>query len=347
MSIAVIGAGVVGLATTSELLARGMDVTCFERGAPMGERSVGESRIFRYAHQVPDLVEAARHARLLFGDWEKAAGQDLIEAVGTVVSGDDVHGWADAMTEAGAEHFLVGPGSAQLRLPTSITAQHSLIDPAGGVIRVDRIRELLTDRCRDAIRSEHVHGLEAGPEGVTVHTSHSSHRYDQVVLAAGAATGPLAAQVGLYTPLALHHHARFTFPLRATAPIGPPAWITTSASGLPTYQHSSTPGHWAVGLELGPEAIGWTVGRDAALAALEAATLDYVRAELELVEPRIVDRVYCTPYDGLADGIHYRRRGGVLAVYGENLMKFAPLIGRDCADAVINVSIPSSLGHAQ
>jgi sarcosine oxidase len=55
--VAVVGAGVVGLATTAALLERGADVVCFERaGGPMTERSAGSSRIFRLAHGTPELV---------------------------------------------------------------------------------------------------------------------------------------------------------------------------------------------------------------------------------------------------------------------------------------------------
>ncbi|GAB6903212.1 hypothetical protein JCM9957A_63040 [Kineosporia succinea] len=290
----------------------------------MRERSKGESRIFRYAHRVPELVEAARHALQLFGAWEKAAGQTLVEPVGTVVTGDDVHEWAAAMTEAGAEHFVVEPGSAQLRVPGKATTT-SLVDPAGGVIRVDRIRALLTGLTAGALRTAHVHDLEPVGDGVVVHTGAGGEHFDTVVLAAGAATGPLAAQAGIFTPLALHHHARFTFPLREGAPNPPQAWITTS--GTLTYQHSSTPGHWAVGLELGPDQVGWLQGKDASVDTLREATVAYVAQELEHVEPRVVDEVYCTPYDDLPDGIHHVRRDHVLVVYGENLMKFAPLIG--------------------
>src|SRR4051794_7608624 len=59
MRIAVVGAGVVGLAVSYELVRHGRDVRCFEAAQPMSARSVGDARIFRLAHATPTLVAAA------------------------------------------------------------------------------------------------------------------------------------------------------------------------------------------------------------------------------------------------------------------------------------------------
>jgi glycine/D-amino acid oxidase-like deaminating enzyme len=53
MRVGVIGAGVVGLATTVALLRRGVDVTCFERaGAPMTGASSACARVDRLLREV-------------------------------------------------------------------------------------------------------------------------------------------------------------------------------------------------------------------------------------------------------------------------------------------------------
>ncbi|WP_147201328.1 FAD-dependent oxidoreductase [Pseudonocardia asaccharolytica] len=79
MRIAVVEAGVVGLSVTAQLLARGAEVTCYERSAVvMGERSAGSSRIFRLAHATPGLVRLAQQSRNGFREWELAAGVPMV-----------------------------------------------------------------------------------------------------------------------------------------------------------------------------------------------------------------------------------------------------------------------------
>ena len=112
MRVAVVGAGVVGLATTAALLRRGVEVTCYERsGAPMAERLAGSSRIFRLAHATPDLVQVAQVAQAGYALWSAEAGAPLVGTGGCVVSGGDWRQWAAAMAEAGAAVEIGGgPG---------------------------------------------------------------------------------------------------------------------------------------------------------------------------------------------------------------------------------------------
>jgi len=342
--VAVVGAGVIGLATTAALLDRGVEVLCFEKLGPMAERSAGESRIFRLAHSDPQLVDLAARSRHLFTGWEGQADQQLIDPVGTVVSGDNAHLWAAAMAAAGAVHLEVGPDCELLRLPTHQIPDESVIDPEGGVIRVERVGAYLAARCRTAIRIEDVEALDAQAGGVVVRTGRSQERVDSVVLCAGAGTAALAGRVGLDVPAALAHHARFTFALRPSRSTRLRCWLTTSDDGFGTYQHTSAPGQWSVGVHVDPAAVAWEVGAEQAIATLAQATTAYVRSTLDAVDPEIVDRLYCTVNPVLGDGVQFARSGRVLAVYGENLFKFAPLIGARLAEATVQGSVPAPMG---
>jgi sarcosine oxidase len=292
----------------------------------MAERSVGSSRIFRFAHREPELVARAADARAGFERWAERAGRPMIVPSGCVISGADVPVWAAAMEAAGAP-FEVHPGPDRLLLPTRRAPDEALLDPSGGVVDVDAVREYLTGLTARALRHEAVDAVEADGH---VWTGSGPARFDAVLLAAGAGTPPLAARVGIAVPHEIEHHARFTFPVDPA--VAWRSWIDIPAAGLGTYQHASGPGRWAVGGLVDPAVTAWEVGRDAATAASRAAVLEYAREHLA-VEPRIVETVYCTPIPGLGDGFHVRSAGRVVAVHGENLFKFAPVLGATLAAA--------------
>lgn len=339
MRVAVVGAGVVGMSTTAALLDAGVEAVCFERsGAVMGERSAGASRIFRFAHGDPDLVRLAEEARDGFARWAGRAGRPMVDPCGCVVSGGDAADRAAAMEKVGAAFELVEPGSDRLHLPATVTAEPVLVDPEGGVVDVDAVRAFLVGRVGRAVVPAAVEAVETTTAGASVRTDTGTERFDAVVLAAGAGTSALAAQVGIGTPAELVHHFRATFPFVEGA-VRPQSWIDNPAGGLHTYQHRSGPGRWSVGGTLDPALVAWEVGRDAAVAASREVLLAYARERLA-VEPRIVEGLYCTHIPGAGDGIKFRRSGQVLAVDGDNLMKFAPVLGESLAAAAVDGSTP-------
>jgi sarcosine oxidase len=327
MRVAVVGAGVVGLSASAALLERGAEVVCYERAdEPMAERSAGSSRIFRLAHREPDLVARAADARAGFDRWAERAGRPMIVPSGCVISGADVQEWAAAMEAAGAP--VERPTAPdRLMLPTRRVPADALLDPSGGVVDVDAVREYLTGLTKHVLRHEPVDAVEADGH---VWTRSGPARFDAVLLAAGAGTPALAARVGIAVPGELEHHARFTFPVDPA--VAWRSWIDLPAAGLGTYQHASGPGRWAVGGHLDPAVTAWEVGRDAATAASRDAVLEYAREHLA-VEPRIIETIYCTPTPGLGDGFHVQHAGRVVAVHGENLFKFAPVLGAAIAAA--------------
>ena len=331
-----VGGGVVGLATAASLARRGVDVVCFERSTVMGERSAGSSRIFRLAHVDADLVRLADRARAGFARW----GAGMVDPVGCVVSGGDAAERARAMAAAGAAHELRDDAD-ELGLPVAgPVAGPVLVDPAGGVVDVDAVRALLVATAGHTVVRAEVDGVtpttsDAG--GADVRVGGVPRRFDAVVLAAGAGTAALAADVGVDLPSALQHHARFTFAL----PDRPrPAWIDAPPTGLRTYQHRSGPGRWSVGGTVDAAAVAWEVGPQEATRASREAVLRFARERLTVV-PEVVETLYCTHAPDTGDGITFARGGAVLAVWGENLMKFVPVLGDALAAAAVDGSTPS------
>ncbi len=335
-----VGAGVVGLSATACLARASVDVVCFERSvAAMGERSAGSSRIFRLAHAEPDLVRLAMSAREGFARWAVQANAPMLDRSGCVISGADALDRAAAMKTAGAPYEIVDAPSARVRLPALAAPSPVLVDPAGGVVDVDALRDFLVAQTGHVVVREPVYALDCDAAGkVAVWTPSGRSHYDAVVIAAGAGSSALAAQVGIYTPPSLAHHVRFTFPIDDS--VWWQAWIDRPAEGMGTYQHRSGPGQWSVGGSVDPVLTDWEVGREEATAASRGAVLDYVRERLR-VQPTILDSLYCTHVPNMGDGIEFRRNGLVLAVYGENLMKFAPVLGEALAAASVEGATPT------
>ena len=337
MRVAVVGAGVVGMSTAVELVERGHSVTCYESGPIMGERSAGATRIFRLAHVDPDLVRLAIAARREFARWGAAAGRPMLVDSECVITGTDMADRAAAMATAGAEYLLAGAGSGRLRLPVVEEPAAALVDPAGGVVDVDAVRAHLTALAGHAVTRERVFALEITGAAVAVTSSGGRAEHDALVIAAGADTAHLAAQVGICTPPLIGHHARFTF----RAPDAPwQAWIDQPRDVSGTYQHAAGPGLWAVGGHVDPAETAWERGREAAVEASRLAALDYARRYLA-VEPVIVDTLYCVTMPQHGDGAVFARNGPVVTLYGNNLMKLAPVLGSALATAAVDGSTPT------
>lgn len=341
MRIAVVGAGVIGLATADALDRRGAEVVCLEADVPMAARSTGSSRIFRLAHADPGLVVYAALARTLWAGWSDRAGTPLVGTEGAVLTGPPARDWSAAMAAANAAHSVVDDLAA-LGLPVASLPGQALLDPSGGVIDVPATAAFLQAVVGPALRPGYVHRLEVADTGVTVHSSAGSVTADRVVIAAGRGTWQLAAQVGMYVPTALAHHVRFTFPLR-DAGSRPPCWMDRTQTwrpGFTTYQQCPGPGRWSVGAGLPADDQAWERGRAAVTARSRDLVRAYVREVLVGVEDEIVEEVYCDFPPGLGDGIHVASAGPVTAVWGDHLFKHAPAIGASLATALVEDTVP-------
>src|SRR2546429_1318639 len=82
LEVAVVGAGIVGLATAEALIRRGAEVRCFEAARPGDAQSGGLTRIFRHRHDDERLVELAVESRRGCAGAGTRSGRTLIRAGG-------------------------------------------------------------------------------------------------------------------------------------------------------------------------------------------------------------------------------------------------------------------------
>lgn len=347
MKLAVVGAGVIGLSVTNELIKRGHEVRCYEAVSPMSARSSGDTRIFRHLHRSRELIEYAMRARELWDEWERRENMTLVGRQGLLASMDNLDELAAGMQSAGAQVEIVGSDDRLTSLTTQYELGPLLMDPAAGVINAARTGQLLLRDVAPAVVNARVTHIEVDGINATVRTSNESWECDSVLIAAGAGTAELAAQVGVEIRHETHNHARFTFRLKDST-AEPPCLFDdreTWRPGFTTYGQSTAPGSWAFGVGFPREETLATARSAEAFAhwAREIAR-DYVEDVFDGVVPEVIDEISCNYdlalYTKTQDGFNVRRSGPVLVFWGENLFKFVPALAKDLADSVIDFSLP-------
>ena len=137
--IAVVGAGVMGLATARELRRAGRDVVVLEQfqlGHTRGS-SHGTSRIVRLSYPEARWVRMAQESFPLWRELEAESGRVLLELHGTLDLGD----WGpnrDALTECGVPFEVLDTGQIEHRFGiVADPGDHGLFQADGGIIRSD------------------------------------------------------------------------------------------------------------------------------------------------------------------------------------------------------------------
>ncbi|KIH97658.1 amino acid oxidase [Streptomonospora alba] len=341
IDVAVIGAGVLGLAATDALARRGAEVVCFEGRRPGQGQSGGLTRTFRNRHDDEDVVRLVADSLALWRDWEKRCGRTLVGSEGTAYLGFGESDAAGLDTHGIAHRWVEGELAPEVFGPLRPVSGRLLVDPDSGAIRSRRTIEALTSWVGDRIVSEEVHGVcdPGDGGGVELQTADAIYRARHVLICAGAATPRLAAGVGIDIPLEAALHARPHFRVRDEHASGPlPCWVDRSGEFGPMVYGSpiGTTGRYVIGM-IGK---GVDVPMDGGLppgTEMEEHVRRlsrYVERALPGLHPEPVGIRVCsmTKLPAGSDAIGVWHTDGVTAVTGHNLFKMAPVLGELLAD---------------
>lgn len=337
--MAVVGGGLLGLATARALARRGREVVVLEARHPGhdGSGSRGAARIFRCGYDDPRYVAMAVGARRQWEALEAEAGERLLHPVGQVTFGAGLDRLAAAMAAGGARAERLGPAEVAARFPALAVDGPALYEPLSGVLAAERVLAVLAG-CPGVDRRDGtaVAGLVDDGRRVTVELAGGGALVaPAVVLCAGPGTGRLLARAG---PALAGHAGSFTVTAEQVgyvdAPTDPPVPVFVERAdpwcyGLPV------PGTGRVKLALhgdGPTVTAdrFPTGPDPArLARLEAA------ARRRLPGHGPLEAGERCPYDWSPDGRFVADRVGRVVVGAGTSghgFKFGLLLGELLAD---------------
>jgi sarcosine oxidase len=142
VKVAVIGGGVMGLATGWALKRRGHEPVVYEQfevGNPHGS-SHGRSRIFRLAYAEDHYVRLAQEALALWRELEAESGETVLELYGLVeiVSSLD-ESTAETLERCGVAWERLERDEAERRYPIRVPdGSFAVVQPEAGIARADR-----------------------------------------------------------------------------------------------------------------------------------------------------------------------------------------------------------------
>jgi sarcosine oxidase len=343
----------MGSAAAWQLARRGVDVVMLEQFGPGHGRgsSHGSSRIVRLSYADPFYVDLAMAAYERWDQLEADAGEQLLTWTGVVDHGDraTVEVMADVLTQRGHAAELVHPSEAAERWPGLRFQPPILFHPRGGGAHADRtvaaLKRVAAQYGADIRHDTRVEAIVPEAEHVEIRTSGDTLRADAVVVAVGAWSASLLAELVTLPTLTVTREQPAHFPPRDPATpwlsfIHHRASAATRGTATPrgTYGLNSTDG-----VKVGIHAVGPVVHPDKVGEAVDQRQLrelqDYVAEWIPGVDAERPSAVIPCLYTLTDDSDFVIDKVGpvtVAAGFSGHGFKFTPQIGHLVADLVLD-----------
>jgi sarcosine oxidase len=331
VEFAVVGAGLLGLATARALADRGREVVVLEASTVGHDRggSKGTARIFRTGYPDPLYVAMALAAGRAWEHLEGASGRRLLDRRGQVDRGSGIGEVAEALRAVGAPFEEVDEAEAARRWPALAPAGPVLYEATSGVLAADQCLAALGGGL-EVLEHRSVRRVRDDGRRVRLDCADDVFEVSVVVVCAGTASSSLLDLPDGHLMATLEQVAYFGLPAGAAAPPILIEWDTPMVYGLPEpdgrrYKlafHGAGPACTMADVALEPD--------EAAVAAISEAA---ARLFCE-VDPSPVGTERCF-YDNSPDtDFVIDRRGQVVVGAGTSGhgFKFGPLLGTWLAD---------------